>query len=178
MATIVAALDEAGIAHMVAGSSASAFHGEPRTTADIDIVIDPDPTGLRSLVEALDPERFYVGDAFSALARRAQFNVIEVATGWKVDLIVRKDRPFSRSEFDRRIPAVIESVPVCMATAEDTILAKLEWARLGGSERQMRDVAGIFAVSGDTLDRAYLEHWAAQLGLTEDLVEAERLKDE
>ncbi|HUQ64456.1 MAG TPA: hypothetical protein VM121_11940 [Acidimicrobiales bacterium] len=62
------------------GSSASTFHGEPRTTADIDIVIDPDPSTLRSFIDALDPNRFYVGDAVSALARRDAFNVIDVAT--------------------------------------------------------------------------------------------------
>jgi hypothetical protein len=178
MATIVAALDAAGIAHMVTGSSASGFHGEPRTTADIDIVIDPDPSSLRTFIGALDPDRFYVGDALSALARRDSFNLIDVATGWKVDLIVRKERPFSRSEFDRRMPAVVDGVPLHMATAEDTILAKLEWARLGGSERQLRDVAGIFEVSGEWLDRAYLEYWAEHLGLIDDLARAEQLAGE
>ena len=166
---IVAALDAAGIPHMVAGSSASSFYGEPRSTADIDIVIDPTEPALRSLVEGLNPRRFYVGDAMSALTRRDMFNVIDSDSGWKVDLIIRKDRPFSRTEFDRRRPCQMQSVRTWVATAEDTILAKLEWAREGGSERQLRDVEGIVAVSGDILDLAYLRHWAEALGLADDL---------
>lgn len=178
MATIVAALNEAGIPHMVAGSSASSFHGEPRTTADIDIVIDPDASSLQRFVNSLQPDRFYVGDAASALARRDLFNVIDIATGWKVDLILKKQRPFSQSEFDRRVLVAIGGVSVYMATAEDTILSKLEYARVGGSDRQMRDVAGILAVSGQTLDRAYLAHWADQLAIADDLARAEQLAAE
>ncbi len=173
MAAITAALDDAGIRHMVTGSSASAFHGEPRTTADIDIVIDPTLESLTTFVESLDPDQFYVGDAFVALSARGLFNVIQRATGWKVDLIVIKDRPFSRSEFERRMPVEIEGVRVSMTTAEDTILAKLEWARSSGSQRQRQDVRSIFAVSGAILDRRYLLYWAGELGLSEDLAEAE-----
>lgn len=172
---IVGALDAAGIPHMLAGSAASSLYGEPRTTLDIDVVIDPSEHALRALVESLDGDRFYATDALAALARRDMFNVIDVASGWKVDLIIIKDRPFSRSEFERRTFMDIEGVPTFVATAEDTILAKLEWARRGGSERQMRDVIGILAVSGDTLDHSYLTRWAAELGVTEELAQA---KDE
>lgn len=39
------------------------------------------------------------------------------------------------------------------------MLAKLEWAKLGQSERQLRDVRGILEVKGDALDRAYIDRW-------------------
>lgn len=87
---------------MVAGSLASTHHGEPRTTQDIDLVIDPTEGSLSAFLAGLDQNRFYIGDAQGALARRDQFNIIDVASGWKVDLIIRKDRPFSHSEFARR----------------------------------------------------------------------------
>jgi hypothetical protein len=120
-------------------------------------------------VASLPREDFYVNldTALDALARRAQFNVIDVRTGWKVDLIVRRDRPFSVEEFRRRQPATVLGVPVDVATPEDTIVSKLEWARLGESERQLRDVAGIVAVGGRSLDHAHIERWVADLGLTD-----------
>jgi hypothetical protein len=128
LARIIAALEAAGIPEMLAGSFASTFHGEPRTTQDIDFVID-------------------------------------LASDWKIDLILRKERLFSRSEFDRRMPALIPGVAVHIATAEDTILAKLEWAQLGESERQLRDVVGVIELCSESLDRAYIERWAHELGV-------------
>ena len=169
LAEIVRRLDAASIPHMVAGSIASTHHGEPRTTQDIDFVIDPSGSALGSFVGGLDPDRFYVGDAAGAFERRDQFNVIDVQSGWKVDLIIRKERPFSRSEFDRRQPVVIAGVRTAVATVEDTILAKLEWGRAGGSDRQLRDVVGMLAVQRERVDLSYLDRWATDLGVTEDL---------
>jgi hypothetical protein len=168
LAELVRGLDAAGIPHMVAGSVASTLHGEPRTTQDIDMVIDPTAPALERLVAGFDSSRFYVGDWAAALDRRDQFNVIDTRTGAKVDLIVRKDRPFSRSEFERRRRVVIMGVATAVATVEDTILAKLEWAR-GGSDRQRRDVVGMLAAQADTLDREYLARWAPELGVEQEL---------
>ena len=167
LASIADRLDEAGIAYMVVGSVAGSFHGEPRTTLDIDLVIDPSADSLRRFVDSLPAADYYVDDnaALEAFSRRTSFNVIEHATGWKVDLLIRRERPFSRTEFGRRQEAHIFGRPTPVATAEDTIIAKLEWATAGESERQLRDVAGILAVSGDTLDHAYLAHWIAELEL-------------
>ena len=89
-----------------------------------------------------------------------------------IDLVIRKDRPFSRTEFGRRLPARALDVDVCLATAEDTILAKLEWAAMGGSDRQVADAATVIAVRGDDLDDAYLDRWAAELGVTALLARA------
>jgi len=169
-ALVLAALDRSEIPHMVAGSHASSYHGKPRSTNDIDLVIAP--RTRRSLVEfaeGLPADRFYASAfaAEEAFRTRGMFNVIDMQTGVKVDLIVRKNRPFSESEFTRRMPARIFGVPVFVATPEDTILAKLEWAKLGESERQLRDVASILSVDAAPLDRAYIERWASELGVSE-----------
>lgn len=156
------------IPYMIAGSLASSFHGRPRTTHDADIVIDPTPDGLDRLVAALSAADFYVDltVAREALRTRRQFNVIDRASAFKLDLILRKDRPFSREEFGRRQPAELAGVQVALATAEDTILSKLEWAtKAGGSDRQLADVAGIIGVKGAALDRPYIQRWAAALGV-------------
>ena len=151
---------------MVVGSFASSLHGVPRTTHDLDIVIDPSREALDKFLEQVDLERYYVDAdvARDALARRSLFNMIEMSTGWKLDLIVRKDRPFSIAELARRTRQLIADVEVPTATAEDTVISKLEWSKDGGSERQLGDVVGILKKTL-TLDRDYIERWVMMLGL-------------
>lgn len=165
--SVVRALDSAGIPYMLTGSIASSFHGEPRATLDIDVVVDPTETNLGRLVDELQALGYYAerDAAYQALSERGQFNAIDPASGWKVDLIVRPRGPFSDSAFSRRIHASILGVDVHVATAEDTIISKLEWAGAGESDRQLRDVAGILLVSGETLDLDYVTRWVRQLGL-------------
>jgi len=165
LAMVAGVLDGADIPYMVVGSLASTFHGEPRATQDIDIVIDPQPDQLVALLRSFDAERFYVGDGRQALASRGMFNVVDVAGGWKIDFIVRKDRPFSATELSRRIDAEVLGIHLSVATAEDTIVAKLEWAATSGSERQLADAAAVLAVSGDVLDWEHLRRWAEELGV-------------
>lgn len=160
-------IDDAGIRYMVVGSLASSFHGEPRQTRDIDLVIDPQAESLRRFVDRLPPDELYAdsGAAAEALERRTSFNVIEINTGWKVDLIVRRDRPFSLEELRRRIPVHLLGTDAFVATPEDTIISKLEWTTEGASEKQLRDVAAILETQGDSLDRAYLHRWIRALGV-------------
>jgi hypothetical protein len=168
---LVRRLDAIGIPYMVAGSIASSHHGVPRATNDADIVVDPTPEALEALLAALLAEGYYLDPrvAREALRARRLFNVIDPETAFKVDLIVRKERAFSREEFARREKRDLGGLALSMATPEDTILAKLEWARKGGgSERQMGDALGVLQVGGDRIDRAYVERWASALGV-EDL---------
>jgi hypothetical protein len=167
LARVIHLLAGAGIPYMITGSLASSVHGRPRTTHDADIVIDPSGEALDRLVAELQAAGFYVdaGVAREAFRARRQFNVIATTSAFKVDLIVRKDRPFSREEFSRRQSGHLGGTPMSLATPEDTILSKLEWARKGGSDRQLDDVAGIVAVQGSALDTAYIERWSATLGV-------------
>ncbi len=161
-------LGDADVDYMVTGSFASSFHGAPRTTQDLDLVVEVDRQSLLRLLDKLPDDTWYVSEdaAIDALRRRRQFNAIDLTSGWKADLIVRKERPFSRTEFERRQQAVLWGVPTWVATAEDVVVAKLEWAqRGGGSERQIRDAAGVVQTAGDRLDRIYIEHWVNALGL-------------
>lgn len=167
LAVVISRLDAAGVPHMVTGSLASSYHGEPRATRDIDIVIDPTADGLTRFVGALIAADFYVDPevAREALAERSQFNAMG-PDATKVDLIIRRDRPFSIEEFGRRAPADLLGTPGFVVTAEDLVIAKLEWAAATGSERQMRDVAGIIAIAGD-LDEDYIDRWTSSLGIRE-----------
>lgn len=94
LARLVALRDGAGVPFMIAGSLASTAHGMPRTTQDLGVVIDPPtPAALDALVRSMAPEEYYVDAdaARDALVRRSMFNVVDLASGWKVDLIVRKN---------------------------------------------------------------------------------------
>jgi len=169
LACLVNALNQAGVPFMLAGSFASSMHGVPRATRDLDFVIDPTSKLLERLLGHLAREELYLDAtvARAELRRRGQFNVIDPSTSWKADLIYRKDRAFSHAELERRVPVTVLGVPLFVATAEDTVLAKLEWAKLGPSERQLDDVRGIIEAQAGTLDRAYVERWLDVLGVRE-----------
>ncbi len=172
--TVVAALEDTGVPFMLTGSLAAAYHGAGRATMDIDLVIDPTAPQLVALVHSLKDIGVYVSDdaAAEALAARAMFNVVDTESGWKADLIVRKEREFSTTELERRMPAEYEGCPIWVATVEDVIVAKLEWAKLGASARQIEDVAALVRVNFDRLDRGYIDRWVEALGLTGQWAEA------
>lgn len=146
---------------------ASAVHGAPRATQDIDLVIEADELRIRALIRSLPAEEYYVDEAaaIEALHAHSLFNIIDRSTGWKIDLIIRKPRPFSLEEFARRRHVELDGVPLAVATAEDTIIAKLEWARSGGSARQLEDVATILRIRAGQLDVARIERWVGAMEL-------------
>ena len=159
-----------GVRHYVGGSIASSAHGVPRASIDADVVAELGPRHVAPLAAALR-EAYYVSEerVRDAVSRRGSFNVIHLETMVKVDVFVSRDRPFDRRAFDRARPASPEGgseIPV--SSAEDTVLAKLEWYRRGGevSERQWTDVTGVLRIVG-ALDEAYLRHGAVELGVAD-----------
>jgi hypothetical protein len=168
---IASLLDAAQVRYMVTGSIASTYHGRPRATQDVDVVVETNRDHLLAFVRACAARGFYVNaeDAKDALEHRSIFNVIDVSSGYKIDIIVRKDRPFSLEEFSRRRRVELPAVVVSMVTAEDAILSKLEWSQAGGSDRQYQDAVGIALSQGELLDLAYLRRWAAELGVEDEL---------
>ncbi len=164
---ISSALDHAGIGYMLTGSFASAHYGVLRSTQDIDFVIEATPAQLRAFIEALPSSEYYVDldTALEAYNRQSMFNVIDLATGWKIDLIIRKSRSFSQEEFRRRQPVTLHGAALFVATAEDVVISKLEWAKLAQSRRQIEDAAAILRARWDALGHAYLEKWTSELDL-------------
>ena len=170
---MVARLDDARIPYMLTGSVASSSHGQRRQTADADFLIDPDTPGRVVRFVARLGDAFYAdkNTARTAVHDRRMFNVIGYETGFKADIIVRKDAAYDRQSFGRRVRRPLNAgLPeVWMVAPEDSILSKLRWAKETGSTRQIDDAAGVAAVQGDALDAAYLECWAGELGLAGDL---------
>lgn len=164
---VVAIIEHVGLPYMLTGSLAAAYYASPRATRDVDIVIEVTPEEVDELVRSLDEAALYVDreTARQAVHQRGQFNAIDPASGWKVDWIVRRDRPFSREEFERRRRVEMLDLELRVVSPEDLIVAKLEWAQKGASELQLRDAREILAQQGPHLDRAYIERWIGELGL-------------
>jgi hypothetical protein len=164
---VLKALESAGVPYMLTGSFASSFHGAPRTTQDVDIVIAPTLGSLQRLISEFPEDRYYVSReaALQAYGSESLFNVIDMDSGWKIDFIVRKSRPFSVEEFERRREAELLGTTMYVASAEDVILSKLEWAKMTGSERQIADVTGILRTQGTDVDVDYVKRWVAALVL-------------
>jgi hypothetical protein len=168
LARLGALLAESGVSFMVSVSIASNVHGEPRMTNVIDIVIDPSAKSLQRFINSV-PNDWYVSApaAMQALWARTMFNVIDAQNGWKADLIIRKNRPFSAKEFERRQIYDVLGNRLPIVTVEDSILSKLEWSLESQSQQQFRDAQRMATVNRTTLDRAYLTEWASQLGVLE-----------
>jgi hypothetical protein len=170
-------LGTAGVPYMLTGSFASGFHGAPRATQDIDIVISPTLGSLNRFLRLLPEDKYYVSrdSALDAFSRESLFNVVDFASGWKIDLICRKTRAFSVAEFERRSRQELAGLDIFIASAEDVILAKLEWGKLAQSSRQVEDAAGIVRIQGDRLDTSYIDNWVEQLDLRDDWLKAKEL---
>jgi len=168
---VTSRLDQLQIPYMIVGSFASSAYGLLRSTQDADLIVDLPLQKITRLVEMFGKD-FYVdpGQAEQAIKGQRSFNLIHLSSFFKVDFFILADKPFMREEFSRRVARPLDesgSARVWLATAEDTILSKLNWYRDGGevSEQQWRDVVGILKMQAGRLDFLYLRHWARDLGI-------------
>ncbi len=175
---VIRAFEKWHVDYLVGGSLASSFHGTPRSTNDADLVADLRPAHAALLATELE-SGFYVDASRirSAVRNRSSFNVIFLKTMFKVDVFVLKDDPLAREEMRRRQRVVIDEASgetVDVATAEDTVLQKLAWYKIGGetSERQWHDLLGVLKVRSHVLDGRYLERWAVHLDVRDLLSRA------
>ncbi|MBC8525383.1 MAG: hypothetical protein H8D22_00705 [Candidatus Cloacimonetes bacterium] len=163
---VIQALNQAGIQYMITGSLVSSLQGEPRSTHDIDMVVAIQSLNVQELIEAFPPSDFYLDKESirDAINRRSMFNLIDLKDGDKVDFWILTDEPFDQSRFSRRYSEEFMELKMQVSSPEDTILAKLRWAKLsGGSEKQFTDALRVYEVQYGKLDIDYLEHWVKKL---------------
>ena len=161
---LIKKLDEQNIPYMISGSIASSLHGQPRATNDVDIIIAPTEKQLIAFLKSLGDDYYVNPDAArNAFKSNSVFNVIDIQYSWKADLITRKNRPFSRAEFQRRQKANIMGLDTWVVSPEDVILSKLEWAKNSKSSQQLQDALRVATVQYYHLDRDYLHKWAKEL---------------
>ncbi len=148
---------------------ASSYYGENRSTLDVDIVLSVGPRDVPAIVEAFTADEFYIEPQMvrQAVERLDQFNVLLPDFGLKIDFMVVDEDRFDASRFSRR--RRVEFAPgqsAWFASPEDVILKKLVYYKEGRSDKHLRDIANMFRVSGETLDRVYAEDWAMRLGVS------------
>ncbi len=175
---VVGKLTTLGIPYALGGSLAASVHGYFRQTHDADITVEPFPGKEQRLVDSLG-EAYYASlpAIEEAVRKRSSFNLIHNETAFKIDVFVRKDDPFELSAMLRRVAASLPESPdqpIILQSAEDLILFKLRWYRLGNevSEKQWTDILNVLKIQAPRLDIAYLDHWAGQLGVADLLARA------
>lgn len=167
---IIIVCESLELPYMVVGSVASMAFGEYRATNDIDVVIRLSPQEVSRFCQQFPESEYYVSEAAAQEAIRLErmFNVVELQSGLKVDFAIAQQTPWGKSELERRRKApIVSGVVGFTASPEDIIIAKLKYFQEGESQKHLRDVAAMCQISGDLLDRNYLNHWIEQLNLGE-----------
>lgn len=170
---LIRCLNGLNIPYYIGGSVGSSHYGRFRTTQDTDLVADLREEHVQPLYQRLEIQYYVSEDAIrQAVGEKSSFNAIHLKTSLKVDVFVLKDHPYDQEAFLRRRAVVSDpqdGEKFYFATAEDIVLHKLVWFRLGGevSERQWDDVLGVIQVQGQVLDRDYMSGWAEQLGIAD-----------
>jgi hypothetical protein len=166
----ITVLESQELTYMLVGSYASAVYGEPRFTHDIDIVIHLPADAAGRLCSAFPSPEFYVSQAAAreAIMRGGQFNVIHPASGNKIDFMIPRRDAWGRTQLTRRIRRpILPDREGFVAAPEDVIIGKLWYYDDGGSEKHLRDIAGMLQTSSDSIDTQYIENWATQLGFAD-----------
>ena len=163
-------LNQAEISYMLTGSMVSNYWGIPRTTHDLDFVLQLPPSDAPKMVSAFRGDFFLDEAAIQAAYRPPfQFNAIDTRSALKVDFWLLTPDPFEREMFARRVRTTVFGEAAWIAAAEDVILHKFYRNRLTPSERQLGDAAGVVSVQKDNLDVEYLRRWANELRVSDTL---------
>jgi hypothetical protein len=163
-------LNRAAIRYVVSGSVAATFYGEPRLTHDVDLIVFLNSMDARKLVAAFPSTDFYVPPmevilSEAARDRQGHFNLIHQATGFKADFYPAGRDELNAWAFRGKRALELDGEPIVLASPEYVIVRKLEYYREGRSEKHLRDIRAILAVSSDQLNRAELSEWIQRQGL-------------
>lgn len=165
----IEALQRLGIPHTLVGSLAVAHYGEQRATLDADFVAELSHADISRLAAVFPAVEFYLSEnaAEEAIATGGQFNIIHIATAFKIDVFVACDTA-ARDQITRsRRVEILPGLHVQVATPEDLILKKLEYYRMGESDKHLRDIVAMLQVSGDQVDRQLVDRETERLHVSD-----------
>jgi len=163
-------LNRAGIRYVVSGSVAAIFYGEPRLTHDVNFIVFLNPNDIQKLFEIFPETDFYLPPRETMLAETARtqnghFNLLHRDTGFKADLYPTGRDELNAWAFRDKRSVEFEGETIVLAPPEYVIVRKLEYYREGQSEKHLRDIRAMLAVSGEQLDRAAMRQWIKRRGL-------------
>ncbi|MGI8604448.1 MAG: hypothetical protein ACR2OZ_15855 [Verrucomicrobiales bacterium] len=163
-------LNRTRVTYYLTGSMASNYRGIPRTTHDLDFVVQLLVAAVPRIVREFSGD-FYIDEAAvrAAFEPPHQFNAIDTRSALIVGFWFARPEPFDMEMLRRRAHVTLFGEPAWISTAKDVILHKLVWNRISPSDRQLGDAAGIVAVQTDALDKRYLRQWAQELNVAAEL---------
>jgi hypothetical protein len=175
---LVELFDRLKVRYAIVGSVASMSYGEPRFTNDVDIVAELELAHIEPLLATFPGPEFYCSREAvkSAITKRFQFNIIHNTEGVKADIILPGTSELDELQLTRRVWLAVGNQSAWVASPEDVIVKKLEFYRLGGSDKHLRDIASMLRIGGNNLDITYIEHWAEKLHVLDTwrLIESKR----
>jgi hypothetical protein len=173
--TVIGALEALAIPYMVVGSFSSNLYGIPRSTKDLDLVVELGGQSVRTLLERLGPQfRLDPQMSFESVTMTFRHVVEVVGSPFKIELFHLSDDPHDQERFRRRQRATFGGRAVFVQTAEDVIVTKLHWALRSSRGKDREDVRDVIAVQGDAIDWAYVNSWCDRHGTRELLDEIRR----
>jgi hypothetical protein len=179
IAKFLRSLEEQELAYMIGGSYASSVWGSPRQTNDLDIELELEESEVDEFFSRLDAG-FLGGEEECREALRQSdefrgFQLLHSLELFKVDVFLPLPGPYTKESFVRRQRReVLPGESFWVKSAEDIILTKLRWFRLGGevSDRQWNDIIGVLEVQAGSLDETYLRRWSADFAVDNLLANA------
>ncbi len=158
---LIAALEHAGIEYMLTGSVVSSAYGAPRMTHDIDVVVAIHPQQVSEITKFFSEQSYSFDEiaAADAIARKDQFQLLEFASGDKIDFWVLSEEEFHRETFSRKCRVSIAGIETWCATPEDLIVQKLSWAQWYESDKQFADALDVYETNARHLDMSHIQRW-------------------
>lgn len=166
-------LSELKIPYAITGGFAVSVWGNPRSTADIDIVVELIDKNIKPLIEKVLvlSKDFYVDEdmAKNAVINKSEFNFIDPDSGLKVDFFVMDNTPYNKLKIKRAILRDVAGARVLFVSPEDLILGKLIWSKESHSQKQQDDIKTVLRNPKIKPDFKYLKVWAEKHGTIETL---------
>lgn len=164
---------------MITGAWSVIFYGRPRASYDIDFVVELHKKDLNRVVAVFGKlsEDFLIQVASipEAVDKKSMFQVLHLPTMLKFDFWLLTDEEFDRSRFKRRKKVKILDQMMLMASAEDTIIQKLRWYKMGKIEKHLIDAVFVYQIQKKNLDKKYLNLWVKKLKLSKYYQELEEI---
>ncbi|MDB6058327.1 MAG: hypothetical protein JWO95_2171 [Verrucomicrobiales bacterium] len=163
-------LNQIGVRYMVSGGMAAILYGEPRLTNDVDLVVFLRTGDISRLTEVFPQNEFYVPPREIISDQVAQgdqghFNLIHLETGYKADFYPSGSDELTAWGFRHSRKLQLKGEQVVVAPPEYVIVRKLEYFREGGSDKHLRDIRSMLAVSAEIIDRSVVGEWVQKRGL-------------
>jgi hypothetical protein len=165
MVEVVDALERRQIPYLLVGSFSSNFYGIPRSTKDVDLVVELGQHSIREVASELGPR--YSLDrqvGFESVTGTTQYVIDVVGTRFRVELFAISNDSHDLERFARRVQVAWLGRQIWLPTAEDVIVTKLRWLSHLRRNKDHDDIVQVASVQGDRLDWQYMNRWADEHG--------------